>query len=96
MVYRSVNAYTNQPIAIKKFKNSLNEGLPTSFIRELSVLKQLQGQHTVRLLDIDTTHQDPELIMEWIDTSMANLLARNDSPPELRRELVRQILTGVV
>jgi|JI6StandDraft_1071083.scaffolds.fasta_scaffold16183_2 serine/threonine protein kinase len=53
VVHRGVQKATGTKVAIKRIKNiDDGEGLPTTTIREISILKNLDHQHIVRLLDV--------------------------------------------
>ena len=51
-VYRGLDKLTDEPIAIKIIPVDANEGVPSTAIREISVLKEMQHENIVRYIMI--------------------------------------------
>lgn len=51
VVYKARDVTTNQVVALKKIRlEAEDEGVPSTAIREISLLKELKDEHVVRLV----------------------------------------------
>lgn len=69
--YRSRNKETGEIVALKKIRlEAEDEGVPSTAIREISLLKEMKDDNVVRLLDI--THSDTKLylVFEFLDMDL--------------------------
>lgn len=95
------------PVAMKKIRiQNSEDGMPTSAIREISLLKQLENYehpNIVRFLDVKTTHQTANeirlhLVFEFIDQDLAAYLEKTPATSitlDKIRDLMFQLLNGV-
>src|SRR5262245_58343342 len=68
MVYRAKHEETGQKAAVKVMAAGLaRDATVARFQREVSILKQLDHPHIVRLLGSGKLHHQPFLIMEYVD-----------------------------
>lgn len=71
VVYRSRNKETGEIVALKKIRlEQEDEGVPSTAIREISLLKEMKDENVVRLLDI--VHSDTKLylVFEFLDLDL--------------------------
>lgn len=71
VVYKARDRNTGQIVALKKIRlESEEEGVPSTAIREISVLKELQHENVVSLLDV--VHNDAKLylVFEFLDLDL--------------------------
>jgi len=62
VVYKAKDTQTGQTVALKKIRlEAEDEGVPSTAIREISVLKELRHANIVQLLDV--VHQDGKLFL---------------------------------
>jgi len=62
VVYKAKDTHTGQIVALKKIRlEAEDEGVPSTAIREISVLKELRHANIVQLLDV--VHQDGKLYL---------------------------------
>ena len=75
LVYKARNRKTNQLVALKKIRlESEDEGTPSTAVREISILKQLQHPNIVQLLDVLHTDSTLTLVFEYMDQDLKNYL----------------------
>ncbi|OMJ09278.1 Cell division control protein 2-like protein [Smittium culicis] len=68
VVYKAIDKKTGETVAMKKIRlEGDDDGVPSTAIREISILKELQHTNIVRLLDI--VHNDTKLylVFEFLD-----------------------------
>lgn len=75
LVYKARNRATNELVALKKIRlESLDEGTPSTAVREISILKQLQHVNIVKLHDVIHTETSLTLVFEYLDQDLKNYL----------------------
>ncbi|XP_038402486.1 cyclin-dependent kinase 3 isoform X1 [Canis lupus familiaris] len=99
VVYKAKNKETGQLVALKKIRLDLEtEGVPSTAIREISLLKELKHPNIVRLLDVVHSEKKLYLVFEFLSQDLKKYM---DSAPasELPLHLVKsylfQLLQGV-
>ncbi|KAM5308690.1 cyclin-dependent kinase 3 isoform 2-T2 [Glossophaga mutica] len=99
VVYKAKNKETGQLVALKKIRLDLEtEGVPSTAIREISLLKELKHPNIVRLLDVVHNEKKLYLVFEYLSQDLKKFM---DSTPvsELPLHLVKsylfQLLQGV-
>ncbi|KAG0657002.1 Cyclin-dependent kinase catalytic subunit [Rhodotorula mucilaginosa] len=100
VVYRSRNKETNQIVALKKIRlEAEDEGVPSTAIREISLLKEMNDDNVVRLLDI--THNDTKLylVMEFLDSDLKRYMDKvgdgDGMGPDIVKKFTYQLIKGV-
>jgi serine/threonine protein kinase len=101
VVYKGKVTETGEVVAIKKFKAITNEGIPVSCIRELHVMNLLQTtqpeespQLTLRLYDVYQQKSELEMVVEWMDETLADVL--NTSNQLNVKKMFTDILNSVL
>lgn len=98
VVYKAKDRVTGEIIALKKIRlEAEDEGIPSTAIREISLLKELQHPNIVRLYDVVHTEQKLTLVFEFLDQDLKKNLDVNDKGLELPilKSFLFQLLTGV-
>lgn len=75
VVYKARNTTTGEIVALKKIRlETEDEGVPSTAIREISVLKELRHPGVVRLHDV--LHQDSKLylVFEFLDCDLKKFM----------------------
>lgn len=100
VVYRSRNKETNEIVALKKIRlEAEDEGVPSTAIREISLLKEMKDPNVVRLLDI--VHNDTKLylVFEYLDLDLKRYMDKVGEGEGLGHEIVQkftyQLIKGV-
>ncbi|KAF5361496.1 hypothetical protein D9758_006157 [Tetrapyrgos nigripes] len=71
VVYKAKDNGTNEVVALKKIRlEAEDEGVPSTAIREISLLKELKDDNIVRLLDIVHADQKLYLVFEFLDVDL--------------------------
>ncbi|XP_074871007.1 cyclin-dependent kinase 3 isoform X4 [Carettochelys insculpta] len=71
VVYKARNKQTGQLVALKKIRlDSETEGVPSTAIREISLLKELKHPNIVRLLDVVHSQKKLYLVFEYLNQDL--------------------------
>lgn len=74
VVYKAVNQSTGETVALKKIRlESEDEGVPSTAIREISLLKELTHPNVVNLNDVMYSENKLYLIFEFLDQDLKNI-----------------------
>jgi cyclin-dependent kinase len=67
----------NQKVAIKQLKSSsVEEGVPISSLREISLMKELNHVNIVKLMDVVHLPSNIVLVFEYVETDLKNVLKK--------------------
>ncbi|KAJ7282110.1 kinase-like domain-containing protein [Mycena rebaudengoi] len=101
VVYKAKDTTTNTIVALKKIRlEAEDEGVPSTAIREISLLKELDHDNIVRLFNI--VHQDQKLflVFEYLEMDlkrfMENANKDNSMSPALVKKFTYQLNLGLV
>jgi len=104
VVYKARDKLTEQYVALKKIRlETESEGVPSTAIREISLLKELDHPNVVQLLDVIHADQKLYLVFEYLDMDlkkhMDDFSSNNDDwpglPENLSKSYLRQLLDGI-
>jgi len=99
VVYKAKNRLTGEFVALKKIRlEAEDEGIPSTAIREISILKELQHPNIVRLHDVIHTEKKLTLVFEFCDEDLKKHLdqaaAEGMTDQSIKANLF-QLLAGV-
>uniref|UniRef100_M1BLC9 cyclin-dependent kinase n=1 Tax=Solanum tuberosum TaxID=4113 RepID=M1BLC9_SOLTU len=99
VVYKALVRATKEIVALKKIRlEQEDEGVPSTAIREISLLKEMQHGNIVRLLDVVHSEKRLYLVFEYLDLDLKKHM---DSCPEFSKDtgvvksFVYQMLRGI-
>ena len=103
IVYKAKDKITNQFVALKKIRLEIeSEGVPSTAIREISLLKELEHPGIVQLLDVVHADQKLYLVFEYLDKDLKKLMddhakenGQTGLPEPLAMSYLKQLLEGI-
>ena len=90
VVYKCRNKETNEYVAIKKFKETEDDIVKKSMLRELKVLKILKHEYIVEFKEAFKRKGNLYLVFEYVEKTLLELLQQK--PKGLDPELIRNII----
>eukprot|EP00607_Mallomonas_marina_P002203 CAMPEP_0182437276 /NCGR_PEP_ID=MMETSP1167-20130531/84936_1 /TAXON_ID=2988 /ORGANISM="Mallomonas Sp, Strain CCMP3275" /LENGTH=297 /DNA_ID=CAMNT_0024630135 /DNA_START=655 /DNA_END=1548 /DNA_ORIENTATION=+ len=98
VVYKAKDINTGEMVAAKKIKLELeDEGIPSTTIREISVLKQLRHKTIVELKDVVQSEGKLYLVFELVDKDLKKYMDSCDGPLSFQviKSFTHQLLQGI-
>ena len=98
VVYKCKNKDSQELVAVKRIKlENEDEGIPSTAIREISILKQLKHPNIVSLLDLIHGEKKLHMIFEYLDYDLKKYLDHIGAPlqPQLVKSYLYQMLDSV-
>lgn len=99
VVFKAKDTSTGELYALKKIRlESEDEGIPSTAIREIALLKELQHPNIVKLHDVIHTDKKLTLVFEYLDQDLKKLLDLSgpdglDMPTV--KSFLKQLLKGI-
>lgn len=99
VVYMAKDKATGKLVALKKIRlDSESEGVPSTAIREISLLKELDHPNIVRLLDVIHSEKKLYLVFEFLDQDLKKYMDTAPAggiPMPLVKSYLFQLLQGI-
>ena len=98
LVYKAKNRETGEIVALKRIRlDSVDEGVPCTAIREISLLKELVYPHIVRLYDVIYTEKKLTLVFEFLDQDLKKYMdfCGGRLPADTIRKFMSHLLLGI-
>mmetsp|Transcript_22723 Transcript_22723/g.65501 ORF Transcript_22723/g.65501 Transcript_22723/m.65501 type:complete len:316 (+) Transcript_22723:122-1069(+) len=97
-VYKARQNRTGKSVAMKKMKlDSEEEGVPSTAIREIALLKELSHENVVKLLDVFCSTNKLVLVFEYLENDLKKYMRSLGRPltPACIRSLAWQLCRGI-
>mmetsp|Transcript_10192 Transcript_10192/g.18009 ORF Transcript_10192/g.18009 Transcript_10192/m.18009 type:complete len:310 (-) Transcript_10192:629-1558(-) len=79
VVYKAEDTQTCKVVALKKIRlETEDEGVPSTAIREISILKELQHDHIVSLVDVISHAKKLYLVFEFLDQDLKQYMNKRN------------------
>nr|QOY46749.1 cyclin-dependent kinase 2 [Ambystoma andersoni] len=99
VVYKARNKSTGETVALKKIRlDTETEGVPSTAIREISLLKELNHPNIVKLLDVIHTENKLYLVFEFLHQDLKKFMdgsSISGIPLPLIKSYLFQLLQGL-
>lgn len=98
VVYKAKDRHSGEIVALKKIRLDVeDEGIPSTAIREIALLKELQHKNIVRLYDVVHTDKKLTLVFEYLDQDLKNYMDHCEGglEPGILKKLLYQLLKGI-
>lgn len=100
VVYKARDKQTQAIIALKKIRlDAEDEGVPSTAIREISLLKELQHPNIVQLKDVVHSENKLHLVFEFLEHDLKKHMdghnATGGMPPQMIKSYMYQMLQGI-
>eukprot|EP00095_Tigriopus_kingsejongensis_P004649 maker-scaffold29_size597861-snap-gene-4.35 protein:Tk04649 transcript:maker-scaffold29_size597861-snap-gene-4.35-mRNA-1 annotation:"cell division protein kinase 2" len=109
VVYKAKDKITKQYVALKKIRlETESEGVPSTAIREISLLKELEHPNVVQLLDVVYSDEKLYMVFEYLNMDLKKHMDESENipkqasdvgcvglPPNLVKSYMRQLLAGI-
>ncbi|KAG8899755.1 Cyclin-dependent kinase catalytic subunit [Tulasnella sp. 403] len=89
VVYKAKDMVRNKVVALKKIRlEAEDEGVPSTAIREISLLKELNDPHIVSLLEIVHAENKLFLVFEFLDMDLKRYMEAVNTPSDTTAAVV--------
>ncbi|XP_011188678.1 cyclin-dependent kinase 2 [Zeugodacus cucurbitae] len=98
IVYKAKDTNTGRDVALKKIRlDSETEGVPSTAIREISLLKDLTHNNIVQLFDIVVADSSLYMVFEYLNMDMKKLMDKKKDAftPKLVKSYMHQLLDAL-
>jgi len=99
IVYKAIDRKSNEYVALKKVRlMQEEEGIPSTAIREIALLKELIHVNIVKLVDVMHSIKKLTLVFEYIDTDLKKIIDKTEGKgleASICKSYLYQILQGM-
>lgn len=89
--------FTSEEVAIKKIKLDVDsEGIPSTTLREIAILKSLNHPNIVKLLDYSLHNSKILLCLEFLDHDLKKFMEIHSKKDSLKPDLVKSIMFQIL
>ncbi|OCB88282.1 Pkinase-domain-containing protein [Sanghuangporus baumii] len=98
VVYKARDVNTGEVVALKKIRlEAEDEGVPSTAIREISLLKELKDDNIVKLLEIVHADQKLYLVFEFLDMDLKRYIdVGNQHGTPITLDIVKVIVLSII
>lgn len=98
VVYKARDKFSGNMVALKKIRlDTETEGVPSTAIREISLLKELDHRNIVKLLDVIHSEKKLYLVFEFLSQDLKKFMDGQPKgiPTTLAKSYLYQLLQGI-
>lgn len=96
-VYKTIHIDTNELIAIKKYNGEGQDGIDQTTLREISLLKALNGiENIIQLKDVFHEKDNIYLAMEYMNSTLKNYMKSFVGDKEERQQCTKTIIYQLI
>ena len=96
VVYKAKDKTTGEHVALKKIRlEGEDEGVPSTALREISLLKELSHPNIVQLKDVEHADGRLYLVFEWVDKDLKKYMDSTEMTMPLVKSYMYQLLKGM-
>ena len=99
VVYKGINTHNGKSVAIKKIKlesAAMQEGIPQTALREVSILQEIHHTNVVNLLDVICTDGKLYLVFEFVEQDLKQAMSKRATfTGSMLKKLCFQLLDGL-
>lgn len=97
VVYKAKNNFTNEIVALKKIRKQQDEeGIPSSALREIALLKELSHVNIVKLIEVINTIKKLTLVFEYVPRDLKKIIDDTNDGRGLNKLTVKSYLYQLV
>lgn len=97
VVYKARNNFTNELVALKKIRKQQDEeGVPSSALREIALLKELQHVNVVRLIEVVNTIKKLTLVFEYVPQDLKKIIDETNEGKGLNKLTIKVSLIYLI
>lgn len=76
-VFKSEDTYTKETVAVKQiFIENHEEGIPSTAMREIALLKELDHPYVVKLRDVVCAENKLQLVFDFVNTDLKSFIEK--------------------
>ncbi|KAI8877313.1 cell division protein kinase 2 [Backusella circina FSU 941] len=98
IVFKARQKLTNKLVALKKIRLNMSEGVPTTAIREVAILKEANHDNIIKLIDMIQRDTTIYLVFDFLDVDLRRYMDRAKRPgltvPHIK-SFMHQLLRGL-
>lgn len=96
VVYKARDKITNEIVAVKKIRlDHEDEGLPSTAVREISLLKRLNHPNIVNMKEVVSSENKLNLVFEYVDCDLKRYLEGIFLNEEQVKSVIYQLLLSL-
>ena len=90
VVFKAKNNFTNEIVALKKIRKQQDEeGVPSSALREIALLKELQHVNIVKLIEVVNTIKKLTLVFEYVPQDLKKIIDETNDGKGLNKLTIK-------
>ena len=90
VVWKAINLQNNEEVALKKIRKQQDEeGVPSSALREISLLKEIEHVNVIKLIEVINTIKKLTLVFEYCPKDLKRIIDETNDGKGLDKKTVK-------